>query len=324
MAYSADVVRRAQNRLAEMKADRESQQWHRLNQAYVKVPRIREIDFELRKNMSLAAQAVLTQGGDVQAVMEEVKNKAVVLQAEREELAKANFEPGFLDESPICAKCGGVGYIGSAMCACLTELCRQEQTKEVSLLTCGEGRFEDFRLDYYPDQIDPKLGTTPRDIMKRTLDRCKKFTETFGSENLLFIGGTGLGKTYLSACIARALAEKGHSVAYEPAGQLFAKLEKNRFNPDDESRQQVDKLMNSDLLIIDDLGTELPGNFVTAAFYNLLNDRLLGGKPMVISTNLNINEIAQRYSPQIASRLNGDFTGLWFAGNDIRILKHKM
>ena len=324
MAYSTDVVRRAQNRLAEMKADRESQQWHRLNHAYTQVPRIREIDAQLRKNMSIAAQSILTQGTDAQSVMEDVKNKALALQSERETLAKTNFEPGYLDESPICSKCGGAGYIGSTMCSCLMELCRQEQTRELSLLTCGEGRFEDFRLDYYPDQFDPKAGTSPRALMEINLNRAKRFVENFGSDNLLFVGGTGLGKTFLSACIARALAEKGHSVAYESAGQLFSKLEKDRFHPTEESRQQVDKLTNCDLLIIDDLGTELPGNFVTAALYNLLNDRLLAGKPMIISTNLLSSEIAQRYTPQIASRLLGNFKTTTFVGKDIRILRNNM
>ena len=320
MAYSNEVVAKARQRLAQMKADRESMQWHRLNQAYNQVPRIREIDAQLRRNMTLAAQAAFSKGAE--NAMQQVMETAMTLQAEREDLVKANFPPNYLDESPICEKCGGAGYIGSTMCSCLTEICRQEQTKALSLLTCGEGRFEDFRLDYYPDQFDPNLGTSPRALMEINLNRCKRYVEQFGSENLMFVGGTGLGKTYLSACIARALAEKGYSVAYEPAGQLFSKLEKNRFTPTEETQQQCNQLASSDLLIIDDLGTELPGNFVNAAFYNLLNDRLLAGKPMIISTNLLASEIAQRYTPQIASRLQGNFRQLPFVGKDIRLLKN--
>jgi glycerol kinase len=122
---------------------------------------------------------------------------------------------------------------------------------------------------------------------------------------------------------AREAAEKGFSVAYESAPQLFAKLEKDRFNPDENSHMQVRQLMDCDLLIVDDLGTEMPGNFVTAALYSLVNDRLLSRKATVISTNLNISEIAQRYSPQIASRLQGSFKGLTFVGQDIRVLKNR-
>ena len=159
--------------------------------------------------------------------------------------------------------------------------------------------------------------------MLQHVQLCRRYTEHFGSGNLLFVGGTGLGKTFLSACIAREVASQGHSGAYETAAHLFSKLERNRFNPDEESRAAVRKLETCDLLIIDDLGTELPGNFVTAALYNLLNDRLLAGKPMVISTNLTVEELKNRYSPQIASRLQGSFQRLVFVGEDIRILKNR-
>jgi DNA replication protein DnaC len=162
-------------------------------------------------------------------------------------------------------------------------------------------------------------------IMEKNLAICKKYAAAFGTDsgNLLFVGNTGLGKTFLSACIARAAADKGYSVAYESAPHLFAKLEKNRFDPDETTRMETDKLHNCDLLILDDLGTELPGNFVTAALYSLVNDRLLSGKPMVISTNLNVDEIARRYSPQIGSRLQGSFQRLTFVGEDIRVLKNR-
>ena len=161
--------------------------------------------------------------------------------------------------------------------------------------------------------------------MTRNFNLCKKYAEGFTptAGNLLFNGGTGLGKTMLSACIATAVAEKGFSVAYETAGHLFSKLERDRFRPDEESAAEVKKLAVCDLLIIDDLGTEMPGNFTVAALYNLVNDRLLAGKPMVISTNLNVDEMSRRYSPQIASRLHGGFTGLTFVGEDIRILKNR-
>ena len=137
------------------------------------------------------------------------------------------------------------------------------------------------------------------------------------------MGGTGLGKTFLSACIATSATEQGFSVDYEPAGHLFRKLERNHFSPTPETAAAVSRLETCDLLIVDDLGTELPGNFVTAALYNLLNDRLLAGKPMVISTNLTMDEVAGRYSPQIASRLQGSFQRLTFVGQDIRILKNR-
>jgi DNA replication protein DnaC len=211
------------------------------------------------------------------------------------------------------------------MCECLRELCRQEQKKEISILAGGKESFSQFRLEYYSDRIDPKYGASPRIIMEHNFKACRTYALTFSQNagNLLFVGGTGLGKTFLSACVARAVADRGYSVMYETAGHLFSKLEQAKFNPTEETRREADKLMACDLLIIDDLGTEMPGQFVTAALYSLLNDRLRAGMPMVISTNLNVDELGRRYSPQIASRLHGDFQRLTFVGEDIRVLKNR-
>ena len=325
MAYSKEVVQRARARLAQAKEDRESENRQHLAEAYDKVPRLRQIDILLRRTMAMAAQAVFASGGDVQAAMAEARQQNQSLQQERAWLIDTNFEEGFLDESPICDRCGGTGYMGSAMCECLAELCRQEQKKELTLLSGGKESFSQFRLEYYPDRVDPKLGVSPRTIMERNLRTCRTYTATFSqnSGNLLFIGGTGLGKTFLSACIARGVADKGYSVIYETAAHLFGKLEQAKFNPTEENRQEAARFTACDLLILDDLGTEMPGQFVTAALYSLLNDRLLSGKPMVISTNLNVEEIHRRYSPQIASRLQGSFHQLIFLGEDIRILKNR-
>ena len=325
MAYSAEVVKRARARLAQAKEDRESENRQHLAVAYARVPRIQEIDIQLRKTMAQAAQAAFLQGGDGRELLEKARLENLELQQERAILAMENFEEGYLDDSPICDKCGGSGYIGSNMCECLTELCRQEQKKEVSVLSGSREAFNQFRLDYYPDRIDPKYGASPRTIMERNLKICRTYALTFAPSagNLLFVGGTGLGKTFLSACIARAVADRGYSVVYESAGHLFGKLEQAKFSPSEEARREAARFTACDLLILDDLGTEMPGQFVTAAFYTLLNDRILAGKPMVISTNLNIDEAARRYSPQIASRLQGSFQGLTFVGEDIRILKNR-
>ena len=325
MAYSAEVVKKARARLAQAKEDRESENRQHLAIAYARVPRIREIDMQLRRTMAQAAQAAFLQGSDGREMMDQVRQKNLELQQERAILAMENFEEGYLDDSPICDKCGGSGYIGSNMCECLRELCRQEQKKEVSILSGSRETFNQFRLDYYPDRVDPKYGASPRTIMERNLRICRTYALTFTPDagNLLFVGGTGLGKTFLSACIARAVADRGCSVVYESAGHLFGKLEQAKFNPSEETRREAARFTECDLLILDDLGTEMPGQFVTAAFYSLLNDRILAGKAMVISTNLNMDELSRRYSPQIASRLQGSFQGLTFVGEDIRILKNR-
>jgi len=325
MAYSAEIVKRARARLAQAKEDRESENRQHLAEAYARVPRIREIDLELRRTMAQAAQAAFLQGSDGRELLEKVRLENLELQQERAILARENFEEGFLDESPICDNCGGSGYVGTSMCECLLELCRQEQKKEITILSGGKESFAQFKLDYYPDRIDPKYGASPRTIMERNFQYVRRYALTFSpaSDNLLFVGGTGLGKTFLAACVARTVADRGYSVVYETASHLFSKLEQAKFSPNEDNRREAEKLTMCDLLIIDDLGTEMPGQFTTAALYSLLNDRLLAGKPMLITTNLNKDEMTRRYSPQIASRIYGGFVGKSFVGEDIRILKNR-
>jgi len=325
MGYSAQVIARAQQRLAQQKADQESRYREALAQAYNRLPRLREIDIQLRRTMTLAARTAFEKGIDAREAMEQVKEANLALQAERQQLIAEHLPENFLDETPICDRCGGNGYLGSALCRCLGQLCVEEQRTEISLLTTGAETFDRFRLDYYPEQIDGTYGASPRTIMERNLKYCRQYAKCFGPGvgNLLFVGGTGLGKTFLSACIANYITDHGFSVVYESAPTLFSKLEKNRFSPDEQTRAEVAAYSSCDLLILDDLGTELPGNFVTAALYSLLNDRLLADKSMLISTNLNADEIAKRYSPQIASRLQGQFRGLTFVGQDIRVLKNR-
>lgn len=325
MAYSAEVVQRARARLAQAREDRESENRQHLAEAYARVPRIREIDMQLRRTMAQAAQAAFQQGSDGRELLEQARQENLSLQRERAALASEHFEEGYLDDSPICDKCGGSGYVGSTMCECLRELCRQEQKKELTFLNGTKGSFDQFRLDYYPDRLDPVMRVNIRDLMERNFKSCRRYALTFTekSGNLLFSGNTGLGKTFLSACIARTVADRGYSVVYESAAHLFSNLERAKFSNDEAARKECDKYTTCDLLIVDDLGTEMPGQFTTAALYSLLNDRLLLGKPMIVSTNLNTEDFGKRYSPQVASRLSGSFQRIAFLGEDIRVLKNR-
>ena len=148
MAYSAEVVQRARQRLAQAREDRESENRQHLAAAYQRLPRLREIDIELRRTMAQAAQAAFLQGSDGRELLEQAKQQNLALQQERQMLAETCIEPGYLDDSPLCHICGGTGYVGSNMCECLRELCRQEQKKEVSILSGSRDSFSSFRLDY--------------------------------------------------------------------------------------------------------------------------------------------------------------------------------
>lgn len=322
MAYSLEVVQRARQRLASAKADRESQYQQRLQEAYRELPRLRQIDQQLRQTMVAAAQAAFSRGGDVAAMIDEAKQKNLSLQAKRQALLDATFTPGWLNESPVCDRCGGNGYIGSTMCTCLAELCREEQRKELTVLNVGEDSFDAFRLDVYPDRNDDRLRINIRALMERTYQVCRNYAENFNAKsgNLLFSGDTGLGKTFLSACIARTVSDKGYSVVYESAGHLFAHLERAKFSGDEDARREAERYTACDLLIVDDLGTEMPGQFTTAALYTLINDRILSGKATIVSTNLNVDDLTKRYNAQVASRLRS-FQRLAFLGEDIRLKK---
>ena len=324
MAYSTEVVRRARERLAQARDERERENREHLEIAYRQQPRLKEIDRLMRMTMAKAACSVFS-GGDAARLMEQAKQENLALQRERRQIIESCFEEGFLDEAGICSVCSGSGYVGSNMCECLRELCRQEQKKELTFLSAGQERFEQFRLDYYSDKPDPRLGFSPRSVMERTYQNCRRYALNFSMKagNLLFSGNTGLGKTFLSACIARAVADQGFSVVYESAGHLFQTLEKARFEANDDNRRAAAKYSDCDLLIVDDLGTELPGQFVTAALYTLINDRLLESKPTIISTNLSEDELSRRYNPQIASRLRGSYRRMAFVGEDIRLLKNR-
>ena len=288
MAYSKEVLIRARERLAAQKADKESLMQQRMAEAYQQIPRLQEIDRLLRQTMAATIQAAFVKGEDAHAAMEQVKQENLRLQQERRALIDANFRPGWLDEAPICSHCGGSGYIGSTMCSCLAELCLEEQKQELTLLAGSDASFDQFRIEYYPNVVDPTMGANIRTIMSKTFDACRKYAMNFGtnSDNLLFCGDTGLGKTFLSACIAKEVAAQGYSVAYESAVHLFTNMERAKFENDTDAREKVARYTDCDLLIVDDLGTEIVGQFTLTALYTLINDRILQKKATIISTNL--------------------------------------
>lgn len=323
MAYSEAVIRRARRRLAEAKDRREAEYAGQLAEAYEKFPRLRQIDRQLRRTAAEAVCTSLSRGSDPAAAIDALKEKSLRLQQERKALLDAAEKEGVtVNDAPVCPLCGGSGYVGAKMCSCLQELCRQEQNRELTaLFVTGQECFENFSLDYYSDAYDENWGASARQLMRCNLNYCKKYAAAFGgkSGSLLFVGATGLGKTFLSACIARQVADSGFSVVYETAGKLFADFEAEKFGASqEENRGRSRKYLECDLLIIDDLGTEMTTQFTISALYTVINTRMMESRATVISTNLADTEIEGRYSPQIASRILGTFRLVQFAGDDIR------
>ena len=323
MAYSEDIIRRAQDRLQHAKADHDSESAARIARIYAAYPRLREIDVALRRSVAQAVAAALRHGEDPTPVIERLKEENLSLQREREWILDANgLDESALEPAPICPHCNGSGYSGASMCECLQELCRQEQKKELSSLLAGKETFESFRLELYPSEPDPQTGISPRMLMQSNFQLCKKYAREFSaaSPSLLFTGAPGLGKTFLSACIARTVADNGFSVVYDTAGKLISDFESAKFGGD-HSGDLTKKYLQCDLLIIDDLGTEMSTQFSLSALYQVINTRMMEDKPIIISTNLSADGISQRYPGPIASRIRGTYTICPFRGTDIRALR---
>lgn len=328
MGYSNEVLISARRQLEEENQRLKAENRRRQEQAYAQLPRLQELDSLLRRSMVVAAQAAFAKGDESGKLMADARAVNLALQKERAELLAAHYPEGWLDRDCACDRCGGVGYLGSNMCSCLENLCRQEQKKRIGALAGGSKCFADFDLNYYPDRVLPGTNFNMRAVMAKTLETCRAYAAEFPGQsgNLLFSGSTGLGKTLMSACIASQVTDKGCSVVYESAPRLFSQLEKARFAHDPEVRAQTEAVCSNyndcDLLIVDDLGTELSGQFVTAALYSLINERLITGKATIISTNLKNEELESRYSAQILSRLRGNYRRVAFVGEDIRVKKN--
>lgn len=332
MAYDANILHRATLRLEAERRSRQERAERMRRQAYERQPKLLQLDKRLQATMAQLVAATLRQGGDPVRAVQEVREKNLDLQQERAVLlGSLGLPPDALDDKPACPLCGDTGWRGAQMCQCLKKLCAQEQIQELSkLLDLGEQSFDSFRMDYYSETPYPGKGTSPRKNMELTYDVCLNYAQKFESclfRNLLMSGPPGLGKTFLSACIARAVSEHGYSVVYDTAGNIFAQFEAKKFLRDSadgqDARDETRRYLNCDLLIVDDLGSELTTQFTQSALYELINTRLVAERHTVISTNLSLEEIARRYNPQIASRIEGEYHVLHFFGDDIRMLKKR-
>ena len=326
MAYDGKVMRRAMTRWDGEKQRRKAEFARRQEELFAENPRLREIDRKLRDTMSGVIAAALRQGEDPLPAIRRIRDENLELQRERAELLVGMGYPmDYLEEKPACPKCDDTGYCGQRMCQCLQRFYHEEQIGELSkLLDLGSQRFESFSFDWYSGAVDSEAGTSSRKLAEDNFDTCQDYAHQFSesSENLLLFGDPGLGKTFLSACIARVVSERGFSVVYDTAGHIFARMEAEKFRRDDEEAEDdMARYEKCDLLIMDDLGAEMHTSFVQSALYQLINGRLLNGKKTIINTNLQMEDIAARYGAAIASRLEGEYHMLPFFGEDIRKLK---
>ena len=319
MAYSAEVMREARLRLKNQRRERELLADHQRREAYEARPRLRTLDLQLRTSVAQVMASAFQKRENPQQAIEQAKASNLAAQKERSLLLAELRMEDYLDTDAPCPHCGGTGWAGQTLCSCLRTLCREVQMEQFINLP-GENipGFVSFRTDLYSSQQDPKYGSSPRKQMTETKGFCEDWVRDFrkGSPSLLLTGGTGLGKTLLSACIGRSvtmLTEAG--VVYTRATELLRAYEGAQFG----NAEHPVKYEEADLLILDDLGTEMTTQFTNATLYNLLDGRLLAGRPTVISTNLPPDVLQQRYPPQLLSRLLGQYESLIFFGSDLRM-----
>lgn len=297
----------------------------RMSEVYSLIPDIKNIDTEIMKLNIEFARASLKKSKERYSISELKEKNKELLNKKKEILSEYGISESFFEDIYKCRKCKDTGYIGNKPCQCLKKRLIEaaydmSNIKEV----LKKENFENFDISFYPDYGDNESEKSPRKKIESILLKAFEFIKNFDNDfmNLYLYGKSGLGKTFLCNCIAKDLLDKGKSVLYLSASQLFKMLEKDTFkNETDEFGEVLNLIFDADLLIIDDLGTEFQTSFTSSEFFNIINLRYIKKKSVVISTNLGPEDIIDKYSDRVISRLYGNYEFLEFIGEDIRILK---
>ena len=298
------------------------QQERRCREVYEKVPQVRMIEDEIGAQAVAGARKLLD--GDPDAV-EELKRRIRDLREQKAVLlASAGFPPDYMEMRYHCPDCRDTGYIDGKKCRCFKKeeirlLYAQSNIEEV----LKRENFAAFSFDVYDKEtVIPEIQMTAAEYMKQVYRWCREYAENFRQKggSLIFTGGTGVGKTFLSNCIAKELIDQFQSVIYLSSNDLFDVFSKNRFQheTEEEMREMYQYILDCDLLIIDDLGTELNNTFVSSQLFYCINERMIRQKSVIISTNLSPAMLRDSYSDRIASRILSSYMVIPLYGEDIR------
>lgn len=291
-----------------------------------KVPKLASIDASI-SSASLDQAKKLLAGDDtaLASLKEEIRSLS---DRRRRLLSDAGFPEDYLEQHFECPDCQDTGYVGTKKCHCFLKAIIDlfyTQSNLKGLLE--QENFEHFNFDYYSSNYRDRLsGQNSRELATRAYQECMNFIHNFDTEhgNLLLFGNTGIGKTFLSHCIAKEVMDSLHSVLYLTASEFFDALLEKALTRNDESCLLYEQIHQCDLLIIDDLGTERNTDFVVSQLFVCLNDRILNRKSTIISTNLTLEEIKTNYTERTFSRISNHYKILRLAGDDIRIQKKLM
>lgn len=286
-------------------------------------PELSQIDSDIASRSVARARRLLsgTDGaldGYPQEIADLAQKRAALLQSH-------GYPADYFDPPYECADCRDTGYIGNEKCHCLKQACIDLVYRQSNLSgLLSQENFNHFSFEWYSgDDIDPSLQISSLTAAQNAYAKCRRFAEQFDTsfDNILLFGDTGVGKTFLSNCIAKELLDTGHSVIYFSASQLFELLANHAFRKGSTESMDAANIYDCDLLIIDDLGTEMVNSFTSSQFFTLINERILRRRSTLISSNLDLNAIASIYSERVYSRIISCYQLLHLFGKDIRIQK---
>lgn len=325
MGYPKEITNRAFDILESRRNRARNEFYARITEIEQKLPQVIELDRELTRTSAEIAKAILT-GVNVEEKLDRLRDNNLYMQGRRNELLRAaGYPENYTQLIFECPDCSDTGYTQNGICQCMKAIQRELMLRRLSdSASIGSCTFASFSLDYYSAESLPGRSISPRSIMTQALALCKNYADSFdpkSSPSLLFQGATGLGKTHLSLAIAQRVIEGGFDVLYSPVQNLLSRLEKERFRGAE--GDSIDFVLDCDLLILDDLGAEFSTSFSVSVVYNIINSRLIENKPTIINTNLSMQEIEDRYSPRIVSRLVGGYNTVPFYGVDIRMQKNR-
>ena len=331
MALDARLLEKARQVHAQSKLTHELAQRELREKIYKEIPRTREISLALPQSVYQSVHVSLTNQTNPEEEIKQLEIQNLALQEEeRQLLREAGYDENALSDPPLCLICHDRLHVGTGICACLLATYHRVEAREMSLMHhLRADRFETFSLDFYDKQLDTRFGVSAYDNMHFIFNHAQQFAHNFRKQtgNLFFLGSPGLGKTFLSTCIANTVADAGFSVAYETASALFQTYERVQFGRGEDMSadlEAIKRFEHCDLLILDDLGTELTTNFTISALYNLINTRILRKRNTIISSNYDLGALGSMYNPQIMSRLEGEYEIFSFFGRDIRKQKKEL
>ena len=307
----------------------------RKEELYSKIPHLQEIENELN-NFAINTAKNILNGSSLYGI-NDLNEKVNQLKNEKEKILKENnISINYLEPNYECSICKDTGYIhngtsASSLCSCLKQKLLDISYNKSNISNLSKENFETFNANNFSDKVEPekyRINISPRQNIMAIRTKCIEFVNNFddlNTHNLLFTGNTGLGKTFMSNCIANELIKKGKNVLYQTAPVLLETVIDNKMNKYKNSKQDdfYKNVLESDLLIIDDLGTECLNSMKLSELFTILNTRLLNLNNKVtktiISTNLNINNIFKNYEERIGSRIAGFYDIYYFFGDDLRL-----